>query len=305
MRWLRFAIGAVLRLWLAMVVVFVIGWLLVEAAPGSTQERAARAAGAMPPEDAPAGVRQGAVAAVAAELGLDRPLGARILAAATAAARLDLGRSWRDGASVRARIGAAAGATLGLGLGALLAALVGGAWIAAASAAAPRSRRDRVLAWVTALAIATPPVWLAVLLLRLDDGAALAVLALAVAPMAIIGRVGRIALLEVCDAPLATAVRARGGHPSTVMRHAAALALPRLAPLLPATVGYLAGAALVMERAFGIHGLGTLLLDAAARGDAPVVAGVSAAVAAAVSVAASAAELVARTADPRLGEARA
>src|SRR5690606_7357931 len=125
-----------------------------------------------------------------------------------------------------------------------------------------------------AIALAIPVAWLGILLLDLAGGrssAPLAMAALAAAPAFALARHGRAALLEASAEPWATAARARGVSAGRLFAvHALRRAAADLAPLLPVLVGALLGASLVVERLFGIHGLGAQLAGAAATGDAPV-----------------------------------
>jgi peptide/nickel transport system permease protein len=74
---------------------------------------------------------------------------------------------------------------------------------------------------------------------------------------------------------------------------------PSLAPLLTSVGAYALGACVVVERAFVLPGLGSLGLDAASRGDAPVLAGLAALAGGAVATLSVVADLGARLADPR------
>jgi peptide/nickel transport system permease protein len=329
------AVSALVARRLARVVAVVIGvtavaWLLAEAAPGAPAERAARAAGLLPPDEGAVGValRAEILAQVAEAHDLERPAAARIAGRLVALARGDLGRSWRDGAPVRGRVAAALAPTAIL-LGLALALAIGlGLSVALVSARRMGGVADVVLGGIAAVAVAVPPVWLAILGLRTFaagapwrwlppgglDGAAAAVLpvaALALVPAFVIARHGRAALVEAAATPWAVAVRARGVSEGRLLAvHALRVALPALLPLATVLVAYLLGAAMVIERAFGIRGVGALLVDAAAAGDAPVVVGVCAVAGALVALVSAAVDLGVRALDPRVrgdgaGERRA
>jgi peptide/nickel transport system permease protein len=82
--------------------------------------------------------------------------------------------------------------------------------------------------------------------------------------------------------------------------HALAVAAAPLAALAAVVVPWLLGASLVVERAFDLRGLGALLLDAAAAGDAPVTLGATLAFGVLTALASLAADGLSQLADPRL-----
>ena len=288
----RLALAA-LAAWLA----YALAWTLSEAAPRPAAERAARAAGVLPPDDdAAAPVRAALIARAEERFDLGGGAAARVTRAAGRALAGDLGASWRDGAPVADRVGPAALATLRLIAPALLLALVAGVALGAAG------RGARALGAATALALGLPPVWLAQLALGAGAGGALmAAVVLAIAPAAVVAAHGGAALAGFLASPVAVAARARGAAERRVAwRHGLRLALPSLAPLAASAGAYLVGASAVVERAFALPGLGRVALDAAATGDVPVLAAVTAIAALVIAVLAGAADLAARAADPRL-----
>jgi len=292
--------AAALAAWAA----YVLAWALAEAAPGPAAERAARAGGVLPPDDAgTAPVRAALIARAEARFDLGGGAAARIARAGARAARLDLGASWRDGEDVAARLGPAVAASAAIAVPALVLALLVGAGLGAT--AAPRGRRARAVDAVAALAVATPPAWLAILGADAGgDGRLAAALVLAAAPAAVIAVHVRAALADFLASPAALAARARGAGGGRVLAvHGLRLALPGLAPLAASTAAYLLGTVAVVERAFALPGLGRVALDAAAAGDVPVLAAVAAIAGGAVALFTGAADVAARLADPRLREA--
>ena len=276
------------------VLTFVLAWLLADCAAGSAAERAARAAGTLPPDDAPAAVRAAAVERAAEVHDLAGPL-ARLAA-------LDPGRSWRDRRPVTEVLGDALPATTRIAGLALVLALAGGA---AAGAAMARTRRRLAAAAAgvaVAVAAAVPPAWLALLVFDAAPGAGelAAAVALALAPAAAVAVQIRAQLAGFLTGPLAAAVRARGASERRVTAHGLAAAVPALAPLLTTVGAYALGASVVVERAFAIPGLGRVTLDAAARGDAPVLAAVAGLAGAVVATLSVIADRVAARVDPRL-----
>jgi ABC-type dipeptide/oligopeptide/nickel transport system permease component len=313
----RLAVG-IARVVLATAAVGAIGWLLAEAAPGSPGERAALAAGVLPADDAiPAALREALIAEVAARHRLDRPIGARLGGHLADLVVLDLGTSWRDDRPVADLVAAAAAPTLVTAALALLLAIGLGVGLAITAALAPGGPRDRAIAAACALGLAVPVAWLALAALAAlaagrpfaiappsGWGTALAPVlpaaVLAVAPAMVIARHGRAALLDAVAAPWAIAARARGvDGRRLIAHHALRVAAPLLVALLPGVGAYLLGASLVSERVFGVRGLGALLAEAAARGDAPVVVGVAMVAAATIAVLAVVADALTAALDPR------
>ncbi len=308
------------RVVVVVMVVAALSWLLVEAAPGSPGERAARAAGVLPPDDSglSASLRARLIDQVASEHDLDRGLGWRIAGYLGGLVRFDFGRSWRDGEPVAGRLAGALAPTAFLVGVALILALAIGLGAALLSARRPGGMLDLGLAGLAALALALPPVWVAIAALRILatgqpwrllpasglDSAAAAVLplvTLALVPGFVIARHARAALIEALDAPWTVAARARGASRWRVVAvHGLRVALPAVVPLAVVLTAYLLGATVVIEEVFAIHGLGSLLVDAAARGDAPVVVGVSVVAAALLALVSAAVDGVTAFLDPRL-----
>lgn len=283
----------------------------VEAAPGDVRERAARVAGMLPAE----GTRVDAAA---------RARAVQTVATTRAIAPMAAGRifgvfaglhSWRDGRPVVAHVAEALPATLGLCAVAAAFALLAGLGGALAAAARAGGLADRLLAALAAAALAAPVAWVSVLALRafawgrpwafapVRGGWWLPGACLGLVAAALLQRHGRAALLDALAAPFAQAARARGAGRGRVLAvHALAAARAPLLTLLPILVAYLLGAVAVVERAFDIPGLGALLLDAAAAGDAPVVVAGTLTIGALVVLASLVAEALAVRVDPRLGE---
>ncbi|RMH40091.1 MAG: ABC transporter permease subunit [Deltaproteobacteria bacterium] len=310
------ALSALARMTAVVVAVAVVALACVDLAPGSPAERAALAAGLLPSGDrAPPDARAAIVRQVARARGLDRPWWRRAAAYVAGLAVLDLGGSWRDGRPVRELVAPALARTLALALAALAVALAVGL-AAGAVAAARGGAAARAVAAIAAVAVAVPPAWLAIALLRAlcygrpfawlptgglaNGGAVLPVITLAFAPAFAVARYARAAVRDQLDAPWAVAARARGVPPARLVGVHALRAAG--APLSAAAVNafvYLIGASVVVERAFGVRGLGGLIVDASARGDAPVVVGAAVATAAAIAAAATAGDAARRWLDPR------
>lgn len=286
----------VLRTIGAGVLISIVCWSLVEGAPGSTAERAARASGALLVGDTALqdAERADIVRDVAKRLNLRQSSLAQIALRGTGAVSFDYGLSWRDGEQVRSKIASRAGlTTFVLCLAALLLAL------GVACLAAPRAARQQG-AWpsqlataLAALALCIPVPWLA--MLALDTfayghpfslapkggfasfvDAILPVLVLAVVPTAVLWSHLRRALEDASRAPWVVAIRARGVLEARIWnRHLLKHALPTVLALVPVIFGYLFAASVVVEHVFAIDGLGALVARSAHLGDVPVLVGVA------------------------------
>lgn len=291
---------AVARIALAAAAVAVAAQLLIAAAPGSPGERAARAAGILPPDDSaiPGALRADLVSRIEARFELDRPLAIRVAASIADLAGGDFGRSWASGRPVRGELARGARLTLPLIAAALvLAGLLG------VAAAAARGRARFAAAAAVSAALVAPPVWIGLLLLDAGAGGApalAAVATLALLPAAVVAHHAAASLAALEASPWALAARARGVSERRLLwRYGSRELGAELAPLVPVLCGYLLGASMIVERVFGLRGLGALLADASGRGDAPVVVGVAVLAAVVVAVAGAAARALRRRCDPR------
>ncbi len=293
-------VRGVARVAVTAIVTFVLASVLAELAPGSPAERAAAASGTLP-ADARAEERRAVIAEAARVHDLGGAAPARIARATARLAILDLGTSWRDRREVRGILADGLPVTARIALVAMLLALGGGA-VAGGFAARVRGRLSvGAIGLATALGAALPAAWLAILLVDAGGrGELAAAFVLAIAPAAAVAVQVRAALAGFLDGPIAAAARARGCTEGQVASHGLRLALPGLAPLITTVGAYALGASVVVERAFALPGLGRITLDAAARGDAPVLAGVAALAGAFVAALSVIAEAVASAADPRL-----
>jgi ABC-type dipeptide/oligopeptide/nickel transport system permease component len=300
-----------------------VSWLCLEAQPGEPAEAAARASGSLPDESrgVPPALRRRIVDEAARRHGLDRPAGERFVAFVGGVVRADLGRSWRDGGSVRARVGAGLPVTLVLvGAGLLVAYLLGvAAGLAAASA--PGRAADRSMRAIAAIGLALPTAWAALLALRTftagqpwtlfppsagwpPSGAWLLPLAcVSYVAAAAVARHARAGLVEASALPAIVAARARGASKGRALAvHALAISRPPLAALVASLVPHLLGASLVVERAFDLPGLGALLLDSAQHGDAPMLLGAILAGGAIVAIGSIVSDALVAASDPRMRE---
>lgn len=287
-------------------IVAMVAWSCSEVGGESAAERAARAAGVLPADDAglTRELRRELIDDAARRRGLDRSLSARLASYSVDLLRLDFGESWRTGQAIGPRLRRATWTSAKFLFAALFVALALG-WLAAVlSAQRPGGGLDTGLAVAAALALSAPPVWLALLGLRVFGwgGAAttlLPVVVLALVPAFVIARHGRAALAEASREPWAVATLARGvSRDRLIAVHAARASLAQLAPLVTILTAYLLGALVVIEELFGIAGLGQMLVHASRYGDTPVIVAVSVVCAIVVAATSAVLDLVRRRLAP-------
>jgi peptide/nickel transport system permease protein len=123
--------------------------------------------------------------------------------------------------------------------------------------------------------------------------------AIAIVPVLI--RSLRVGMLEVIEADFVATARSKGLRRSRVLfAHVARNALIPTLTLLGINIAYLIGGTVVIERVFGLNGLGNLMLSAIGVRDFPVVQGVTIVYALAVVAVNLATDLVAARLDPRI-----
>lgn len=239
-------------------------------------------------------------ARVRSELGLDEPLPTRYLDWLGGAVQGDLGRSLLPPhAEVSDRLAAALPVSLELALLAVGLSVVVAVPLAMVCAHRPGGRVDR---WVSATAFAalSLPQFLVGLLLILvfvkslgwfpranwsrltEDGlgenlrhAILPVVTIALGEIAIFTRLLRADLVRTLGTDYVRAARARGLSPARVLaRHALRPSSFSFVTLAGVNLGRLVGSTVIVERVFGLPGVGSLLVSAATQGDVRVVQGV-------------------------------
>jgi peptide/nickel transport system permease protein len=224
-----------------------------------------------------------------ARLGLDRPLPLQYLAFLGGLCRLNLGDSLaRPGTAAFDEVARALGPTsalagLAVGIGSVagitLALLSVGPWL---------GKRRRYLHAAVLVVAATPllafaPLATYLLAVRVrwvplpgdpESGAAglLFAAGLLSLPLAAqVARIGRAALLDQARAKFLEVAAAKGGSPFRVwVVHALPVASAPIAVVIATQLGALLGGAVVLERLFERPGLGTLMLNAYAARDIPV-----------------------------------
>lgn len=233
------------------------------------------------------------LARVRSNLRLDDPILVQYARFLRGLATLDLGESYRrPGTRAMARILGALAPTaelaglavaLGAALGIAVAVAASGPWLAG-RAARQIDRALVVLASLPLVAFAPVLTWIFAARAHIcplpgDPDAGLAGLVfgatlLAVPLSAHVGRVARAALSDVARAEFLHVAAAKGAGPWRVwVVHALPAAAGPIATVVTAQLGALLGGAVVLERLFERWGLGTVILDAYASRDLPVLEG--------------------------------
>jgi peptide/nickel transport system permease protein len=220
---------------------------------------------------------------------LDRPLAVQYGHFVVGLLTFDLGDSLaRPGVAAFAEVGRALGPTAALaGAAVTLGAVLGLSWSLLAVGPWLGTRKEwahRGILVIAALPlIAFAPVLTYLLAVKLalvplpgdpESGAAGLLFAstlLALPLAAQVARIGRAALLEQCDAKFLDVAKAKGASPLRVwVLHALPAASAPIAVVIATQLGALLGGAVVLERLFERPGLGTLMLNAYAARDLPV-----------------------------------
>lgn len=237
------------------------------------------------------------VAAKASELGLDQPLWQQYLSWLGGAVQGDFGTSWFTSESITTMVANRVPVTLSMVIGAVLVTTLLSA-VLGVTAAVRGGVPDRLLQFVGVIGFALPNFWLALMLVLIfaitlplfpatgyvpiqDDPAAwarslvLPVTALALAGIAAASQQIRGAVIDVMDLDYVRTLRAHGVSSRSVLwRHVIRNAAPPALTILSLQfIGFLSGAVLI-ERVFGIPGLGTLTINSALQGDIPATMGV-------------------------------
>ena len=272
---LRRLIGAVITLW----VVITVAFFMMRAAPGSPFDTDRR----LPPE-----IRKN----VEAKFGLNRPLGVQYEQYLAGVARGDFGPSLKyHDKRVIDILSENYPVSLRLGLSAIIIATLAGGFLGVVAALRQNRPIDGLTVGVAVIGVTIPSFVTGPLLQWLfgstlgvlpiagwDNGAAanmiLPVTVLALPQIAIIARLTRAGMIEALGSNYVRTARAKGlSEARIVTSHALRAAiLPLVAYLGPACAGLLTGS-LVVERIFGLPGLGKFFVVSALQRDYPVVMG--------------------------------
>lgn len=232
------------------------------------------------------------------EMGLDRPLVPRYLDFLSGLlTRGDFGRSFVSGREVSALLAERLPQTLLLALSATIFATVVGVTIGTFAALKAGGYTDALIMGVSALGLAMPTFWSALLLVMVFSlrlgwfpvvGAGslrhlvLPTVTLALPTAAVVARLMRSSVLEKLRADYVRTAHAKGVPPRKVMgHHVMRNSLVPLVTLMGLYLGRLVGGAFIVETIFGWPGLGRLTVQAIFDRDLPVVLGAALTMAAA------------------------
>lgn len=234
------------------------------------------------------------VDAIRERMGLDRPVHEQLLDWLGRAVRGDFGESLFSGRDIGELIVTAMPPTLSITLMATAIAVVIGVVLGGIAGFKRGGLVDRGASLLTSLGIAMPSFWVGMILVSvfaLDLGLAPATgyvpftedpglwfqhvilpsLALGLAMSAEVARQTRSGVIEVMAQPYVRTAQAKGASVwRLVARHVTRNASIPVVTVLGLQVGRLLGGVIVVERVFGINGLGTLAVNAVGRRDFPV-----------------------------------
>jgi peptide/nickel transport system permease protein len=238
------------------------------------------------------------IARVRTELGLDQPFLSQYVDWMSGVLQGDLGTSIQDGRSVTSIIAARAPATFSLGLAAIVIALLVGVPLGIAAATKVNSLRDRAAVVAASAGVAVPNYWLGMLLVTVfavqlgwfpptgyvgfSENPAewlrhitLPALALGLSASAELARQTRASLSHVLTLDYVRTARMKG-LPSrfVVGKHAFKNAAGPVVTSLGLQATVLLGGTVIVERVFGIPGLGNTALVAVSARDIPVIQGI-------------------------------
>lgn len=224
------------------------------------------------------------------ELGLTDPVHVRFGRYVLDLARLDLGTSFRTRQPVTRVLAERMGPTLQLCFAAMLFAIVIGVPLGFVAALKPGSVIDTASMVTAVSGLSVPKFWLGLLLMYLfalklgwlpsfgygsdPRYLVLPAVALGVAPLALLARTTRAAVLEIMNADFVRTARSKGMSEGRVVRwHLARNALVIVLTTVGLQFGSVIGQAVVVEKLFSWPGLGSLLVDSVTLRDIPVVQG--------------------------------
>jgi ABC-type dipeptide/oligopeptide/nickel transport system permease component len=262
------------------------------------------------------GARPADRAALTAALGLDRPLGEQYLSYLGRLARLDLGRSFVSQRPVTDLLAERLPATLTLAAVALGLALLVAVPLGVLAACRRGRALDGAAMAFSLLGSSIPHFWLGPLLILVfslwlgwtpvsgREGAAslvLPALTLGTSLAAILARMVRSSVLEVLGDDYIRTARAKGLSPAAVLwGHALRNAWLPVLTLVGLQLGGLLGGAVITETVFAWPGLGSLLVEAIAGRDYPLVQGCILVVSLAYVLVNTGTDLIYAWVDPRI-----
>lgn len=297
---------------LLLVVISLAVFSLVHLSPGSAEQILAGGKGSVPPEQ---------LHRLRAEHHLDEPMLTQYWIWARDAVRLDFGDSIQTALPVTEEIGARLRVSLFLGVYALVMTMAAGVLLGALTALRRNSVLDRGIVALTIVGLSAPAFASALVLLYvfavlipifpafgqgtglLDSlwHLTLPAVALATSSTAFLVKHTRAAMIGVLDQEYVVFARARGLSTMRVLfLYAARNTLIPITTISALTFVQLVVGAVLVEIAFSLPGIGSLLVQAVATKDVPMVQGVVMLVAAVVIAANLVADLCYAAADPRV-----
>ncbi len=231
------------------------------------------------------------VARMNEQFGLDDPLPVRFARYVGELVTLDLGTSFRTRQPVVDSLAERLWPSFQLAIAAMLFAMVLGIPLGFLAAMKPGSLVDTATMVVAVSGLSLPKFWLGLIMMYVfalmlgwlpsfgyGDGdpryLVLPAIALGVAPLALLARTTRAAVLEVTSADFVRTAKAKGAGETRVMRvHVARNALVIVLTTLGLQFGSIIGQAVVIEKLFAWPGLGSLLVDSVSLRDIPMVQG--------------------------------
>jgi peptide/nickel transport system permease protein len=228
------------------------------------------------------------IAAIRAKWGLDLPLHQQYLVWAANLLRGDFGTSiMRTGVPVRQMIFEAIPVTALLNLFAISLAIVVAVPLGIAAAVRRNSPIDYLANFISALGIATPNFWLALMLivvfslylrwlppfgLRSWMGYIMPVLVIATEEMAVLMRITRGAVLELLPQDFVRTARSKGLSEGAVLyRHVVSNTLLPVITVIGFRIAFILSGTIIVENVFALPGIGRLFVDSVLRLDYQVV----------------------------------
>lgn len=263
--------------------VSLLAFALATLAPGDPAEELLRRSTGYQPTPAE-------IASTREELGLDRPVAVQYASWLADAARGDLGTSYGTRRPVTHEIVERIPRTLELAVPAALAALVLALALGMLSAVHRNRWPDQIVRVISVAGASMPSFWLALLLIVLFSlklsvlpvagreagvrSLVLPVVALTLAPMAVLARFTRSAMLETLGDDYVRTARAKGLAGWRVIgRHALRNACIPLVTAFGTSLGHLVSGAVIIETIFLWPGVGKLAVDAILQRDYPMIQG--------------------------------
>lgn len=230
------------------------------------------------------------------QLGIDRPIWIQYFRFVWNALHLSLGNSFYNNQSVTSLIGGRLPATFLLLSGGILLSLVISLPLSILAASRRGALRDQLVRAIPIIGLGMPQVWVGVMLILLLGlkfpifpvsgfgdtfpqhlrGVFLPSLSIAIILSPILIRSLRSSMLEIMDSDFILTARSKGISQSRVtIVHVLRNAVIASVTVLGVNIAYLVGSTVIVERIFVIPGSGSLMIDAIARRDYPIVQGVT------------------------------